>query len=182
MRVIYGAYGFVPIFEGGSTGRNSILAWARSFGFSGFNSRIQYATARWEENYRSSDGQLSYVNYNHIIPFTEMGTTVKSQGWVFFSHRLGRNNSLGETIDVVFIDAIRLLPENEVAITRWGVERINNTQINIVRGYNQQYNLTLRNRLVNQHMRPSEAHRQTVRDMNNQAIQIILEMAFGLAG
>lgn len=182
MRVIYDAYGFVPILEGGSTGRNSIIAWARGIGFHGFNNRIRYATTHWEENYRSMDGAITYVNYNYLLPFSEMGTTVQSQGWALFSHRLGRNISMGETINVTFIDAIRTLPENENGIIRWGVERMSNTQMNIVRGYNQQYNLTLRNRLVMQHMRPSEAHRQTVRDMNNQAIQIILEMAFGLAG
>jgi hypothetical protein len=107
-----------------------------------------------------------------------MGSRIQTPGWVMTRHRSGR--SPHEEIDVWYIDAIRCLPEQDAPMRTWGYQRESARQWEIVRGYNRQYNQTLRARLMSR-LVPSEAHRQAVRDMHRQAVNLIFEFAMELA-
>ena len=180
MRVEYGVYGFLPRSQGEHVGRNDVLRWAQGIGPAGFNARRGTARARWEVPYRSGDGTISYTDHYLLLPFQCMGTRIVSHGWVVTNHRTGTNTHLSETIDVMFIDAIRCLPDQDQPMRAWGYQRENARQWLIVQGYNRQYNLTLRARLEARNV-PSEAHRQAVRDMHTQGLNLIYEAALELA-
>ncbi len=178
MRIYYEAFGFYPRTQSEITGRTALCSWARSIGPQGFQRRVQSSRAQWEEPYTASDRSTTYTDHYVLHPFMQMGTSAQSTGWVMTRHRTGR--SLHEQIDVWYIDAIRCLPEQEDKAIAWGYQRESTRQWQLVLGYNRQYNQTIRARLMS-HLVPSEAHRQAVRDMHRQAVNLIFECAMELA-
>jgi len=178
MRIYYMAFGFYPRSQTENTGRNELCSWARNIGPQGFQGRSNTRRAHWDEPYTSSDRSTTYTDSYELLPFMKMGSSVLSTGWVMTRHRTG--HSRFEEIDVWYIDVIRCLPEIDAQMRLWGNRRTGARQWQIIRGYNRQYNQTLRTRLMS-HLVPSEAHRQSVRDMHRQAVNLIFEFAMELA-
>lgn len=178
MRIYYEAFGFFPRLQTMVTGRNELCRWARAIGPGGFQRRQGSARARWETPYRSNDGNTNYTEQTLLHPFMQMGIRYITTGWVQTRHRIGQSRH--ETIDVWWVDMIRCLPVENARMRQWGYQERSSREWQLIRGYNRQYNQTILARLLS-HQPPSEAHRQAVRDMHRQAVNLIFEFAMELA-
>lgn len=178
MRIYTMAFGFYPRSQTAHAGRQDLMNWARGIGWQGFQRREGGSRARWDEPYTATDGSIRYTDHIALHPFMQMGVTIRTSGWVQTRHRTG--HSPQEEIDVWYIDVIRCLPEQNEQMRTWGYQEQGSQQWQIIRGYNRQYNQTLRARLMS-HLAPSMAHDRAVRDMHRQAVNLIYEFAMELA-
>jgi len=109
--------------------------------------------------------------------FMAMGNVLESRGYVGLL-RMVRSFQPdpyeASTVEEVIViwEAVRCLPENEADLRRWNYTPSSRTEAEVHLGYNRQYNLTLRDRLLRGYT-PKYAHRDAVGAIDEQGRQLL---------
>ena len=160
-----------------------LLQWLRRLVASGELTRVHGARRprqRWHERQEGRGGGWYREMEMKLWDFTAMGEQVRTKGWVMASREIATNQQ-GLTGDNTNWEAIRCLPESESEMQNWGRDAwVNRQERMMVTGFNRQYNLTLRDRLMRPQV-PHIAHLHTVGAMRQQAISLISRACMELA-